>query len=219
MMGKRGNHHVIVVTDAQLLGETLRRVFLAFVGELFGTNTQIGVENGIQSFLPRRGESLVRIFDNRLGIGFDRCVQLAVHVAVGAVIQARVGFLGHDAVTVDDVGHVVERTAAAQIGIAVHTDILRHFFGIGMTYDPHFGKIALAFAPTQQIALDESHTRETPTGARAGLILDRSDIDQFRVGKTVGLGLFIRILRIGAGCEAAQHGGPQPHIFHVFDRF
>ena len=173
MMRERGQQHVVVGTNAQLLGETLRRILLAPVGELLGTRPQIGVQNAVQPVLPSGRERLVRIFHHGVDIRLDDRIQLAVHMPVGSVTQAGINLLGHDAVTVDDIHHVVQRASAAQIGAAVHADIAARLVQIGVVNDEHFGQVDRLFALAEHFGLDERYAGIVPAGAGVGLVLDR----------------------------------------------
>ena len=221
MMRERGQQHVVVGTNAQLLGETLRRILLAPVGELLGTRPQISVQNAVQPVLPSGRERLVRIFHHGVDIRLDDRIQLAVHMPVGSVTQAGINLLGHDAVTVDDIHHVVQRASAAQIGAAVHADIAYGFFEICVADDPHLRQIVLSLTPNEQVTLDLAHTREAPACARARLILDRCDRNGLHVLEHIGLRFLVlfflflcRSLR--HGCRRHENRRPQQVQFHQY---
>ena len=221
VMRERGQQHVVVGTNAQLLGKAYRRILLALVGELFGTGPQISVQNTVQPVLPSGRERLVRIFHHGVDIRLDDRIQLAVHMPVGSVPQAGIDLLGHDAVTVNDIHHVVQRAPAAQIGAAVHADIAYGLFKIGVADDPHLRQIMLSLAPDEQVALDLAHAREAPACARARLILDRGDRNGLHVLEHIGLRFLIlfllflsRFLRHGR--RRHENRRPQQVQFHQY---
>ena len=207
MVGERSERNVIVHIQAQLLSKTLRRVLLAVVNERFGQLPEIGIENTVEPVGPYGGKFSVRIGHYALHISFEDSLHLAVLVVVGTVLQARIDFVGHNAVFAYHVEYVVRRTALRKFGLAVHAGVLLGLVEIGMARYPHLRKVVIAFAGTEQFALQKSDAGKTPAGTAAVLVLDGGSGDILHCRKLIGSLHLLLVGRLGTEAESRQQGG------------
>ena len=207
MVGERSERNVIVHIQAQLLSKTLRRVLLAVVNERFGQLPEIGIENTVEPVGPYGGKFSVRIGHYALHISFEDSLHLAVLVVVGTVLQARIDFVGHNAVFAYHVEYVMRRTALRKFGLAVHAGVLLGLVEIGMARYPHLRKVVIAFAGTEQFALQKSDAGKTPASTAAVLVFDGSSGDILHRRKLIGSLHLLLVGRLGTEAESRQQGG------------
>ena len=104
---------------------------------------------------------------------------------LGAVVEAGIGLLRHDAVAADAVDHVMRSSALGEIDLTVHADIFDRLLTQAVAHHPHLGEVHRLAAGLQDLALEERMGRETPAGAAAVLVLHGGDGHDFRVGEDV----------------------------------
>ncbi len=134
-----GEVHVVVEVDVQRLEVALRGVFLALVGEFLGDGTQVSGQDALEARIPGGGELAVGVLQDAVHVAFEAGDQFAVHVAVGAVVETRHDFVGHDAVVTEDIHQVAEGAALGEVQGTIHADVLLGFVSVGVGDDEHLG--------------------------------------------------------------------------------
>ena len=113
VVGKTHDAHIVLLVDAQHLGKRRGRVLLALKSETLGALAQVGVEDALQAHFPLRRQLGAVAFGNGFHVRLQRREELG---EVGQRVAdhragARHGLLGANAVTADDLEHVVGRAA------------------------------------------------------------------------------------------------------------
>ena len=113
MVRVAGDAHIVVPVEAEALGETLRGVFLSFVGELLGALAQVGVENALQTYGPLARHLLGRALADGSHIRLHHGEEL---IEVGQRVARQTagcchGRFGNDTLFAEDDQHVAGATA------------------------------------------------------------------------------------------------------------
>ena len=169
--------HIIVLVDAQSLGERLGRILLALIGEPFRAFPQVGVEDSLQTHLPLRGQFCAVSLGDRLHVGLQcgkKLREVGQRVANHRTRPCH-RFFGTDAMAVDYLKHVVGRAALREAAAAVHPHVILGTVHIVLVGHKHLAQVIHLARSTQQFGLDKTNCRIVPARAAAVLVLHRSD--------------------------------------------
>ena len=177
VVGVAGDADIVVPVDAQALGEGLRGVGDALVGEGIRCLAEVGIEDALQASLPLGGNGLGLAGGDGLHVGRHHAEEL---VEVGQRVANHGAGLGHcilgdDAVVLDDDEHVAGRTALREVAVAMHTNGHISAFHVVFVADKHLGQIIGLASLLQNFGLKEAQCRIRPAGAAAVLVLDTGD--------------------------------------------
>ena len=127
MVRERSQVDVVVHVEASGFGKAHGGVLLAFVGELGWRHTKIGVIDTGQTLLPKRVAVLVHLnlaaLDDTFHIRIGDSGELGeVRQGVAVHGTGRHQFIGNEAIVLDGIEHVTERTTLREGHVAVGTD-------------------------------------------------------------------------------------------------
>ena len=205
-MSERGERNVVRQIDGQRLSERLGSVLLALVGELLNLRTEIYVEDSVETIFPHGSEGL--LLDHALEVAQQRSVEFIEIMLLGAVVQTAIYLLGNDTELLDSVHHVVGCTALSEVELAVQTNEFLGLLLVAVANDPDLRQIDHLATILQNLALEESQTREAPAGATAALILNRGSLYTILIGDFVAFGhrnVALARLCLCAECQRSKH--------------
>ena len=214
MVGEGGEVYVVIHVDGQRFGEALGGVLPAFIGEGFGTGSEIGVEDGVESAFPggRKGSVSLRGVDYGVEVGFQHGGQFVEIGLVGSVVETGIYLERHDSVLFDPFGDVVRGASLGEIEFAVQADVLHGLVHERMADDPHFGEVHFGASGSEDLAFEHRHRGVAPAGSAAVLVLDGRRADDLAVGEAIplcGVGI---LCRGSEGDPESQCGEDQ--VFH-----
>ena len=179
---------------------------LALVGEVLRAFAEIGVEDALQAHFPLGGEFLALVFGYgghiRLQQG-EELVEVIERVAVQAAGEGH-GVLRADAVVLDAVEGVVDRSALCELAVAVQPHHLNGTVHVGLVGHEALAEVIGLARCLQDLGLKEAQRGVVPAGARAVLVLDAGNL-VFLDGGEDRLVLVFFLLFLLALCACA-HG-------------
>ncbi len=109
-----------------------------------------------------------------------------------AIFQSFIRTLGHNAVTLEDIGYIKSATALCEVDRSIGADIFVGLVAVAVTHDKHLAQVIFFACGAEQFILNKTYTGEAPACTRLILILDWSglvdfDVCKFEAADSVGL--------------------------------
>ena len=94
-------------------------------------------------------------------------------MSLAAIEFTAVNALGHDAVPGYEPHHLMGMSALAEVALAMQHMVAEVAVQVVVVYQEHFGEVVSAFAPADELRLEEGDARMTPAGAGTALVFGR----------------------------------------------
>ena len=219
MVGVGGEGYIVVGVETEIVsGILLRRVSLAAGNYRLRQFAEIVLIDIGEVALPGGRDFLQVALGDGTDIGGSHGIELVEveeRVAIERTGEGH-GVLRHDAVVLEAIDGIVERTALREAGVAVGANGLVGAVHIGVVYEEGLAEVVLALAHAQEFGFEETEGGIGPAGAGAVLVFNGGDGVLLDDGELYGVFLhlfFFLLCHYGCGGHEERQGH-EDDFFH-----
>ena len=137
------NGNILLRLEAEGVAIALRGVLYSVNGECLRILAEICVQDALETLLPSRGESLVRVLCHCLHISLEHSVELGLSRLRCSVIHSGHLYLRDNAVVCNHMKHVVSLASRSESEVSVKPYILFSTVGIRVADHEKLGEIRI----------------------------------------------------------------------------